>query len=41
MKIVKSLGITGLLIRGNSETIQSEAKKQEIEFLGVIRYNRR
>ena len=36
MKIVKSLGITGLLIRGVSETIQNEAKKQEVEFLDML-----
>ena len=38
MKIVKSLGITGLLIKGVSETIQNEAKKkqQEIVFLGML-----
>ena len=37
MKIVKSLGITGLLIKGVSETIQNEAKKkQEIGFLGIL-----
>ena len=36
MKIVKSLGITGLLIKGVSETIQNEAKKQEVGFLGML-----
>ena len=36
MKLVKSLGITGLLIKGVSETIQNEAKKQEVGFLGML-----
>ena len=36
MKIVKSLGITGLLIRGVSGTIQNKAKKQEVVFLGML-----
>ena len=37
MKIVQSLGITGLLIKSVSETIQNEAKKkQEIGFLGIL-----
>ena len=36
MKIVKSLGIAGLLIKGVSETIQNEAKKQEVGFLGML-----
>ena len=36
MKIVKSLGMAGLLIKGVGETIQIEAKKQEVGFLGMI-----
>ena len=36
MKIVKSLGIAGLLIKSVSETIQNEAKKQEVGFLGML-----
>ena len=36
MKIVKSLGITGLLIKGVSERIQNEAKKQKVGFLGML-----
>ena len=36
MKIVKSLGIAGVLIKGVSETIQNEAKKQEVGFLGML-----
>ena len=36
MKIVTSLGIAGLLIKGVSETIQNEAKKQERGFLGML-----
>ena len=36
MKIVKSLGITSLLIKGVSETIQNETKKQEVGFLGML-----
>ena len=35
MKIVKSLWIAGLLIKGVSETIQNEAKKQ-VGFLGML-----
>ena len=35
MKIVKSLGIAGLLIKGVRETIQNEAKKQEVGFLDM------
>ena len=35
MKIVKSFGIAGLLIKGVSKTIQNEAKKQELGFLGM------
>ena len=33
MKIVKSLEEFGLLIKGVSETIQNEAKKQKEDFL--------
>ena len=36
MKIVKSLGIAGLLIKGVSETIQNEAKKQEVGFFDML-----
>ena len=36
MKIVKFLGITSLLIKGVSETIQNETKKQEVGFLGML-----
>ena len=36
MKTVKSLGITSLLIKGVSETIQNETKKQEVGFLGML-----
>ena len=36
MKIVKSLGIAGLLIKDVSETIQNEAKKQEVGFIGML-----
>ena len=36
MKIVKFLVIAGLLIKGVSETIQNEAKKQERGFLGML-----
>ena len=36
MKIVKSLGIAGLLIKGVRETIQNEAKKQEVGFLDIL-----
>ena len=36
MKIVKSLGIAGLLIKYVSETIQNEAKKQEVGFIGML-----
>ena len=35
MKIVKSLENTSLLIKGVSETIKSEAKKQNGRFLSV------
>ena len=36
VEIVKSLGITGLLLKDVSETIQNEAKKQEVVFLGML-----
>ena len=36
MKIVKSLGITGLPIKGVSETIQNEANKQEVGFPDML-----
>ena len=36
MKIIKSVGVAGLLIKGISETIQNEAKKQEVVFLGML-----
>ena len=36
VEIVKSLGITGLLLKDVSETIQNEAKKQEVAFLGML-----
>ena len=36
MKIVKSLGFTGLLIKVVSEIIQHEAKKQEFGFLDML-----
>ena len=36
MKIVKSLGTTGLLIKSVSETNQNEAKKQEVRFLDML-----
>ena len=36
MKIVKSLGIAGLLIKGVRETIQNEAKKQVVGFLDLL-----
>ena len=36
MKIVKSLGFTGLLIKVVSEIIQNEAKKQEFGFLDML-----
>ena len=36
MKIFKAFGITGLVINGVSETIQNEAKKQEVVFLGML-----
>ena len=34
MKIIKSLEESGLLIKGDSETIKSEAKEQRGGFLG-------
>ena len=36
MKIVKSLRITGLLIKGVSEIIQNEAEKQPVGFLDIL-----
>ena len=36
MKIFKAFGITGLVTKGVSETIQNEAKKQEVVFLGML-----
>ena len=36
MKIVKSLEDSALLITGNSETIQSEAKEQKGGFLSML-----
>ena len=36
MKIVKPLIESGLLIRGVSETIQTEVKEQKDGFLGVL-----
>ena len=36
MKIVKSLVDSGLLIKGVSETIKNEAKKQKGGFLGML-----
>ena len=36
MKIVKSLEGSGLLIKGVSETIKNETKKQKGEFLGIF-----
>ena len=36
MKIVKSLEESGLLIKGISETIKNEAKKQKGGFLGLL-----
>ena len=36
MKIVKSLEESGLLIKGVSETIKSEAKEQKGEFLRML-----
>ena len=36
MKIVKSLGDSGLLLKGVSETIQNEAKEQKSMLLGAL-----
>ena len=36
MKIVRSLKKSGLLIKGVSETIKNEAKKQKGKFLGML-----
>ena len=36
MKIVKSLEDSGLLIKGVSETIKNEAKKQKGGFAGML-----
>ena len=36
MKIVKSLEVSGLLIKGISETIKNEAKKQKGWFLRIL-----
>ena len=36
MKIVKSLEDSGLLLKGVSETIQNEVKKQKEEFLSML-----
>ena len=36
MKIVKSLEESGLLIKGVSETIKTEAKEQKAGFLGML-----
>ena len=36
MKIIKSLEDSGLLIKGVSETIQNEAKKQKGRFLSML-----
>ena len=35
-KIVRSFGVSGLLIKGVSETIKYEAKKQKGGFLGML-----
>ena len=35
-KIVKSLEVSGLLIKGISETIKNEAKQQKGGFLGML-----
>ena len=40
IKIVKSLEDSALLLKGFSEKIQNEAKKQTRGFLNVIRYIR-
>ena len=36
MKIIKSLGDAGLLIKGLSETIKNEAKEQKYVSLGML-----
>ena len=36
MKIVKSLGEFGLLIKGIGETIKNEAKEQKSRFLSIL-----
>ena len=36
MKIVKSLGKSGLLIRGVSQAVKNEAKEQKRVFLGTL-----
>ena len=36
MKIIKSRKQSGLLLRGVSETIKNEAKKQKREFLPIL-----
>ena len=36
MKIIKSFEESGLLIKGVSEIIQNEAKKQKAGFLGML-----
>ena len=36
MKIIKSLEKVGVLIKGVSETIESEAKEQKSRFLGML-----
>ena len=35
MKIVKSLEESGLLIKGVTETDESEVKEQKVRFLGI------
>ena len=36
MKLVKSFGESGLLIKGVSETIKNEAKEQKGGFIGML-----
>ena len=36
MKIIKSLEESGLLIKGVSEAIKNETKKQKVRFLGML-----
>ena len=36
MEIVKYLGIAGVLIKGDSEAIQNEAKEQKDGFLSML-----